>query len=165
MQAHGNGRLIGIVAVILAAALASALAADAQAVGVARCKACHMAEFKAWAESPHAKALEALKPEERTKPECVGCHTTAAGKPAAAGADLAGVQCESCHGAGSLYKAADVMSKQKYTADHAAAQAKSVSLGLVDPDEKTCVTCHNSKSTHFKGFDFAAARAKIKHWK
>jgi cytochrome c5 len=124
-----------------------------------------MAEFKLWSASAHAKALEALKPEERTKAECVGCHTTGAGKTAAAGADLTGVQCEACHGAGSLYKAADVMSKAKYQTDSKGAHARSVELGLQAIDEKTCTSCHNAKSTHFKGFDFAAAKEKIKHWK
>jgi cytochrome c5 len=153
------------VAVILAAISLPAGAADAQFVGVGKCKMCHQTEFKAWSESPHAKAMDALKPEERTKPECVSCHSTGAGKSAAAGADLTNVQCEACHGAGSLYKAADVMNKAKYGADQKAAHAKSVELGLATIDEKTCTACHNSKSTHFKGFDFAAAKAKIKHWK
>jgi len=34
----------------------------------------------------------------------------------------------------------------------------------VIPDETTCTGCHNSKSPTFKGFDFATAKEKIKHW-
>ncbi|HZE88947.1 MAG TPA: hypothetical protein VE404_05325 [Verrucomicrobiae bacterium] len=28
-----------------------------------------------------------------------------------------------------------------------------------------CVGCHNAKRPRFKGFDFATASAKIRHWK
>jgi hypothetical protein len=152
-------------AAVLAAAAAAAAAADAQFVGAAKCKACHLNEHKVWMESKHAKAFEVLKPEDRTKPECLSCHTTGHGKTAAAGADLNGVQCESCHGPGSLYKAIDIMSKAKYQADRAAAQKKAIEAGLVLPDEKTCTSCHNSKSPTFEGFDFASAKEAIKHWK
>ena len=31
------------------------------------------------------------------------------------------------------------------------------------PDEKVCKGCHNEGSPSFKGFDFAAAKAKIAH--
>jgi len=124
-----------------------------------------MNENKVWMESKHAKAFESLKPEDQKKPECLSCHTTGAGKPAAEGADLKGVQCEACHGAGSLYKAVDVMNKAKYAADRAAAHKKAMDLGLVVPDEKTCTGCHNSKSPTFKGFDFKTSVEKIKHWK
>lgn len=161
-----KGWLAGIGAALLCAAFAlPAGAAETQFVGAGKCKPCHMTEFKAWSESAHAKALGALKPEERAKAECMGCHTTGAGRPAAAGADLNNVQCEACHGPGSAYKAADVMSKAKYQTDQKAAHAKSVELGLLTPEEKGCTSCHNAKSPHFKGFDFPAAKAKIKHWK
>ncbi len=166
MQRSGKGFLIGIAAVVMIAAAAGlSAAAEAQYVGAAKCKACHLNEHKVWMATAHAKAIEVLKPEERTKAECAGCHITGYGRPAAAGADLNGVQCESCHGPGSLYKAVDVMNKAKYQADRAAAHAKSVGLGLIIPDEKACTTCHNSKSPNFKGFDFASAKEKIKHWK
>jgi hypothetical protein len=162
MRIHGIRLLPGFAAACLAF-VSVLVAADAQYVGQTKCKACHLNEHKVWAASAHAKAIEALKPEDR-KPECLGCHTTGSGKPAAAGADLNGVQCEACHGPGSLYKSMDVMSKSKYQADRAAAHQKSVDAGLIIPDEKNCTSCHNQKSPNFKGFDFAAAKEKIKHW-
>jgi hypothetical protein len=140
-------------------------AAEPQYVGQAKCKICHLTEQKIWAASAHARALEVLKPEERSKPECLGCHTTGHGKPAAQAADLAGVQCEACHGPGSLYKAADVMNKVKFRDDRAAAHRKVMELGLIIPDEKVCTGCHNPKSPTFKGFNFATAKEAIKHWK
>jgi len=165
MRTRVTSWLIGIAVAMAAAVATTAIAGEAQYVGASKCKACHMTEYKAWAESAHARALDVLKPEERANPACTRCHVTGAGKPAAAGADLNGVQCEACHGAGSLYKAANVMAKAAYQTDRNAAHAKSLSLGLAAPDEAGCTSCHNAKSPTFKGFDFAAAKAKIKHWK
>ena len=67
-------------------AASSAAAAPPQYVGAAKCKTCHMNEFKIWSASPHAKALGRLSAEEAKKPECVACHVTGYEKPAAAGA-------------------------------------------------------------------------------
>jgi hypothetical protein len=167
MRVRRVGMVVGLAMVLVIGGLAGGLpgAAEPQFVGHSKCKVCHLSEHKVWMASAHAKALEVLKPEDRSKPECLACHTTGHGKPAAPGADLAGVQCESCHGPGSLYKAASVMNKAKYQADRAAAHKASVDLGLITPTEQTCTSCHNSKSPTFKGFDFAGAKEKIKHWK
>ena len=102
--------------------------------------------------------------EEAKKPECVACHVTGYEKPAAAGAALEGVQCEVCHGPGSLYKATTIMSKKVYEADKEAAHKKSLEAGLIIPTEETCKGCHNAKSPHYKEFDFKAMSEKIKHW-
>jgi hypothetical protein len=157
--------MMGVV-VLLASLLAAAAsgAASPQYVGASKCKTCHTKENTTWAASPHAKALEKLSAEERKKPECVSCHVTGHGQPAAAGALLDGVQCEQCHGPGSLYKATSIMSKKVYEADPEAAHKKSLEAGLIIPTEATCKGCHNEKSPHFKGFDFKAMSEKIKHW-
>ncbi|MBI4168514.1 MAG: hypothetical protein HY510_01100 [Acidobacteria bacterium] len=165
MRTHGTGLHLAIAAATCLGFAGLLTAAEAQYVGQSKCKACHLNEHKAWAANAHARAIEVLKPEERTRAECLGCHTTGYGKPAAAGTDLNGVQCEACHGPGSLYKSMDVMSKSKYQADRASAHATAVRAGLLGPDEKTCTSCHNQKSPNFKGFDFASAKEKIKHWK
>jgi hypothetical protein len=166
---HGNSKRLwvsaGLAAFVALAAMVSTQAGDAQYVGAAKCKMCHMNEHKVWMESKHAKAFDVLKPEEQKKPECVSCHVTGAGKAAAADADLKGVQCESCHGPGSLYKSMDIMNKAKYAADKEGMHKKSLEAGLIIPDEKTCTGCHNPKSPTFKGFEFASAKEKIKHWK
>jgi len=64
-----------------------------------------------------------------------------------------GVQCETCHGAGSDYKSRKVMK------DHDA----SIAAGLTIPDEQLCLTCHNDKSPTFTGFDFDEMWAKVNH--
>ena len=153
---------LALVVALLAASPAES--ASPQYVGASKCKTCHMKEFNTWSASPHAKALGRLSAEERKKEECVGCHVTGHGKPAAAGAALEGVQCEVCHGPGSLYKATSIMSKKAYEADLEAAKKKAREAGLIDPVEATCRGCHNDKSPHFKEFDFKAMSEKIKHW-
>ena len=66
-----------------------------------------------------------------------------------------GVQCETCHGPGSDYKAMSVM-KDK---------AKSIENGLLIIDQSFCIKCHNSESPTFKGFNYDEASAKISHKK
>ena len=115
-------------------------------VGAEKCgKLCHKVEFTSWSATKHAKAFESLKPEEQAKKECVNCHVTGGTK------DLPGVQCEACHGPGSEYKTIAIMKVRE----------KAVAAGLIIPTEKICVTCHNSKSPHYKGFNFAEASKKV----
>ncbi len=134
--------------VSLAVAQDAAKPADAKKtfsfVGDAKCKICHKVEHTSWLTTKHAKAWEALKPEEQKKEECIGCHST--GKTAE-GTLLTGVQCESCHGPGSEYKAQKIM-KDK---------ALSLASGLIEPKKEVCVKCHNDKSPTFKGFEFEKA--------
>ncbi len=166
---------LGLLAGLLLTA-GTALAGDHSYVGVATCKMCHKKaktgdQYGKWLESGHAKAYETLKGEAAAKivaekglkgnawelDECLQCHVTAHGVDAAQlGKKYKvedGVGCESCHGPGSDYK------KMKVMKDEAAA----VAAGLVIPDEKTCVQCHNDKSPTFKGFDFEERFAKIAH--
>jgi len=143
--------------------IGSSFAAEAKYVGVKKCKTCHKEQYKIWLNLSHAKALSVLSAEEQKNPECLGCHTTGYGKPAASTAKLENVQCEACHGPGSLYKSAKIMSKSKYKKDPEASRAKSIAAGLILPTEEACVKCHNDKSPSFKGFDFKAAFEKIKH--
>ncbi len=143
--------------------LGSSFAKEAKYVGVKKCKTCHKPQYKIWLTLSHAKALSVLSADEQKNPECLGCHTTGYGKPAASTAKLENVQCETCHGPGSLYKSAKIMSKSKYKKDPEASRAKSIAAGLILPTEEACVKCHNDKSPSFKGFDFKAAFEKIKH--
>lgn len=111
-------------------------------VGKDKCKLCHMKdEYSSWLTTAHAKAWEALKPEEQKKDSCVVCHST--GKDAA-GVLLTGVQCEACHGPGSAYKTQANMKDKKLA----------MAAGLTQPTKEVCVKCHNDKSPTFKGFDF-----------
>jgi cytochrome c2 len=131
------------------------------------CKACHQTEkqgkqFDVWQKSSHAKAFEILKSAAAEKikkgasqaPECLECHAITAD----AKLTPDGVQCESCHGAGSAYKNMAIM-KDK---------AKAIAAGLNDLSakgaaEKLCKSCHNDKSPTHKEFKFEEMWAKIKH--
>jgi hypothetical protein len=147
-------------------------------VGSEVCGACHKTEKQGnqlgiWKATAHAKAFEALKTKEadeiakklgHTTPAaetdaCLKCHVS--GQGVAAELKQAkfkmedGVQCETCHGAGSEYKSLKIMKDKKEAIAH----------GLVFHEKKEdyCTGCHNSESPTFKGFEFAAMWDKIKH--
>jgi hypothetical protein len=150
-------------------------AQDHNYVGVAGCQMCHRSpakgnQFGAWSEGPHTGAYATLATDAskaiatekglgdpQKAAECLECHATAANLPAGRKAATwkieDGVGCESCHGAGSDYKAITVMR------DHAA----SVAAGLVEISEATCTKCHNERSPTFKGFNYEEAYKKVAH--
>ncbi|MCB0289161.1 MAG: cytochrome C554 [Calditrichaeota bacterium] len=151
-------------------------------VGVTGCKKCHKTtkqgeQFRIWEESAHAKAFETLKGAEAQKiakekgltvaaheaPECLKCHITEFNVDdamlSARFDKQMGVQCESCHGAGSMYKKKTVM-KDRAKAIEAGMKDISVKAGTA---EKQCVTCHNSESPTFKEFNFDEMWKKIAH--
>jgi hypothetical protein len=119
-------------------------------VGATKCKVCHLEIFDSWAETLHRKALSSLQGEEAGDPRCLQCHTTGFGAGGyGAGADivdLGGVQCEACHGAGSLYSLSSIMTKPELSSQ----------AGLVTPDSLSCSRCHNAKSPTFKDFAYTA---------
>lgn len=167
--------------VIMLIALAFTLSAQNQFIGAKSCGMCHKKadqgeQLKIWEESAHANAYKTLQSEEADKiaaelghktkavetEACLKCHATGYN----ADASLLGkrfkiedgVQCETCHGAGSEYKSKKTMQ------DH----AKSVAAGMTEyADDKAieaqCVTCHNSESPTFKAFDFKVQWGKIAH--
>ena len=166
----------------LAAVSANAAGKEPQYVGAKKCKTCHKKElignqYGAWEEAKHSKAFETLKGEKALElakakglagppheaGECLKCHTTAYGEDPSKFAKKPlnpadGVQCESCHGPGSLYK------KKKTMADH----DLSVAAGMWDPgkDEKICAGCHNDESPTWdpaEGFDFEKRKEEIAH--
>lgn len=136
-------------------------AQDAKYVGAAKCKMCHNKaekgeQYNKWLASPHAKAMASLKGDEAKNPKCLKCHSTAAGVDQGLVATITveeGVSCESCHGAGSLYKVATTMKDMKLA----------MSKGLIMPDEKVCKKCHNPESPNYKPFNFKEYVAKIAH--
>ncbi|MDQ7779577.1 MAG: multiheme c-type cytochrome [Planctomycetota bacterium] len=149
--------------------------AAAAYVGVRGCRDCHGTrssgdQYGIWLKNKHSTAYKTLfTPEARdiatkegiadptTSERCLSCHVTGAGKPP----DMfmpsfspdEGVGCEACHGPGSAYSPRDTMDEAN--AAYAA--------GLIKPDEKTCIQCHNSKSPTFKEFKYAEELEKIKH--
>lgn len=172
--------LIGMLVVLFVAASFIAFTSDAGAaeyVGAKKCKACHIKQFKSWQKTGMAESFEKLKagvsadakkkagmdPDKdyTTDAGCLKCHTTGYGKPGGfttidATPDLAGVQCESCHGAGSEYR--DMMKKNK---EYKIADIKAVGLIVPSENEAGCMECHG-EGNPFKdrGFDFKGALEK-----
>ncbi|MEE9169547.1 MAG: multiheme c-type cytochrome [bacterium] len=148
-------------------------------IGVAKCKTCHRTakqgeQFVLWEKSKHAKAYETLAGHEakktakekgienpQTAKECLKCHVTAYGVDEKLLGEkytiTAGVGCESCHGAGADYY------KRKTMKAITAGTLDGATVGLIMPDEKVCVGCHNEESPYYKKFDFAAMSKKIAH--
>ena len=166
----------------LAAGMAHAAGGEPQYVGASKCKTCHKKEligdqYGAWEKAKHSQAFETLKGEKALEVakakgltaapheagECLKCHMTAYGEDPSKFAKAPldpkdGVQCESCHGPGSLYKS------KKTMADH----DKSVAAGMWEPDknEKICLECHNDQSPTWDaaaGFDFEKRKEEIAH--
>jgi len=152
----------------------------AQHQGAARCRTCHLAQFKSWEETKMAKAFDLLKPgvaakakrEHKLDPDkdytkdsnCLPCHVTGYGKPGGfqsleATPALAGVQCEACHGPGGGYLKPNLMSLE----NKAYKRTEIVAAGLVIPNVKTCKECHNEKSPFYKPFDFEARKTQGTH--
>lgn len=153
-------------------------------VGAGKCKLCHSGQHKAWKETKMANAFELLKPGNRAEAKkkagldpdkdytadasCLSCHVTGFGKPGGfksieATPALAGVTCESCHGAGGAYLAEDKMSNKNKEYKRADLEA----AGMISkPTKETCLKCHNEKSPFVrKGyvFDFEKRKSQGTH--
>ncbi len=157
------------------------LVAQNKYVGTKTCAPCHRSDkqgkqFDIWKNSAHsqayktlttAKANELAKAKGIDKPaaeatECLQCHVVGYGEDAKLAEKSFdykdGVQCETCHNAGSAYKNLTVMKDR----------AKSVAAGMREfkneaAIEAHCKTCHNEKSPSYKEFNFKERWAKIKH--
>jgi len=151
-------------------------------IGVKACGMCHKTEKQGgqlgiWEGTAHAKAYETLKSEKAAaiakekgleKPayeasECLKCHVTEYGVDAslldAKYVANMGVQCESCHGAGSDYKKMSIMKDRE-----ASIQNGMAAIAIDDGSaEKLCVTCHNEESPTFEAFNFAEMWKKMAH--
>jgi predicted CXXCH cytochrome family protein len=102
---NGAGLLLLLLFLIVSAADAYP-EKSASYVGWTKCSACHSAVANTWQSTRHAKAIESLKKTgQETLPACVKCHVT--GYEQDGGfidyeltPEMAGVQCEVCHGPG-----------------------------------------------------------------
>jgi len=179
-------RRIAVLSIPVAVLFATgpAFAGEHAFVGSNKCKACHIKEWKSWAETKMAKSFDVLKAGERAEAKkaagldpakdytkdatCVPCHTTGYGEKGgfvdfASTPKLVGVGCESCHGAGGTYIKPEHMSlkNKEYK------KADIVAVGLVDKvGPAQCTSCHNSESP-FVGpdykFDFEAKKSEGAH--
>jgi 2',3'-cyclic-nucleotide 2'-phosphodiesterase (5'-nucleotidase family) len=72
-------------------------------VGAAPCLACHVGRHRFWRDTDHARAIDSLKEKgAHADPDCLQCHTTGF-DVGSRGVIHLGVQCEACHGKGSLH--------------------------------------------------------------
>jgi hypothetical protein len=147
-------------------------------VGVEVCAPCHKTEKQGkqldiWKESKHSNAFITLQTSEANEvakaagfntpaaetEACLKCHTSGYNWDKSlleAKFKMSdGVQCETCHGPGSHYKPIKIMKDR----------ALSIENGLIvyENIEDLCVSCHNSESPTFKGFEFSTMWDQIKH--
>jgi hypothetical protein len=83
---------------------------EATYVGMAACADCHDDAVKFWQKTVHAQAWQTLVDRgQQFDYECIGCHVTGFDKPGGSNLghndDLRNVQCEVCHGPGSIHVA------------------------------------------------------------
>lgn len=133
--------------------------ADATFTGAASCKKCHVTQHETWSASKHSIAWDALTEQYHDPAQvddsgrsCVSCHSTGYGHGDRGGfVDLAttpkmvGVQCEACHGAGSLHAEAGlelVMNRQK--------EFKEGEPTFITLTPTVCASCHNPHVSHEK---------------
>lgn len=118
-------------------------------LGVEACTECHDEERKVWDESKHSHAYETLQKDfKEYNLDCVSCHVTGYGKPGGSTVTfvekLQDVQCEECHGPGSLH----------------AKEPSKKGLIILKPDPQSCVSqCHHPP--HVEGFDPVAEMKNI----
>jgi len=110
------------------------------------CKDCHPDQFRAWAATKHANALDLLSQADRESGKCIRCHVTdSAEMLASSGQDpkFPNVQCESCHGA----------ARRHLEAAHSGDATVSRTVSI---DEGTCTRCHNPESPSYQPFVYPA---------
>jgi hypothetical protein len=112
-------------------------------VGSTACMNCHPLFHQQWSNTPHAFAFETLVEKGYAfNPECVYCHVVGYGAPTGyispeKTPHLAGVQCESCHGAGKEHL-----------------EGKPMESGV---PEEVCVRCHDD--VHSPPFEYSVYSA------
>lgn len=114
-------------------------------LGEKNCRRCHETEYQMYASQQHAHAFATLTKNQRdSTPECLPCHVTGMGQAGGfiskeSTPDLVNVQCENCHGMGTMHGAGTV----------------------VGPE--VCITCHTASQD--PSFNFDEKVQKIVHWK
>lgn len=117
-------------------------------VGVDMCTNCHEDARKVWDGSKHASAYATLEKQfKEANLDCVGCHVTgydkAGGSTVTHVRDLKDVQCEVCHGPGSLHSI----------------EPEKAKIPIARPGPETCTECHHPPHIHV--FDAKSKMSEI----
>jgi hypothetical protein len=117
-------------------------------VGIELCSNCHEEPRKVWDKTAHAHAYETLSKQfKEFNLDCVSCHVTGYDRPGGSTVthveELKDVQCEVCHGPGSLH----------------AAKPKTVKVPVPKPGTDVCLSCHHPPHVHT--FDAKAKMPEI----
>jgi hypothetical protein len=117
-------------------------------VGIEMCTSCHDEPRKVWDATRHAHAYETLSKQfKEYNLDCVSCHVTGYDRPGGSTVthvdNLKDVQCEVCHGPGSLHMA----------------KPEKVKMPVPKPEADTCLACHHPPHVHV--FDAKAKMAEI----
>lgn len=129
------------------AALGSALSLGHDFVGPLTCQGCHAEAYAAWSATPHA--TNSLTGTSAADPRCTSCHS-----PNETTEKVAGVSCETCHGGGQFYANRQVMRDAELAR----------LVGLADPGDKTCRSCHDDSSPSLAPFVLRDKLKLIDHW-
>ncbi len=106
-------------------------------IGVEECAVCHSDAKDVWDKTAHSHAYKTLSDEHKEfNLDCVSCHVTgydvAGGSTVTHVDKLKDVQCEVCHGPGSLH----------------AKKPKTVAMPVAKPTGDMCLTCHHPPHVH-----------------
>ena len=174
-----------IYALCMAPCLYADEAIEAEYIGVENCRLCHQPHFDSWSETKMAKSYDLLKPGQRVEAkvkagldpdkdytkdtDCLRCHVTGLGKPGGFVSpeetpDMLGVQCEMCHGPGSLYTEMMMKKQGTYTLEDYRTLG---GLNIPSPENNVCTQqCHNPASPFARTgyvFDFEDRKASGTH--
>lgn len=128
--------------------LVSVAAGAADFVGPESCKGCHPTAYSAWQLSKHARATDSLSESQKKDARCLTCHAPDQSQ------GVSNISCETCHGGGQYYTPTYVMKDPELAR----------LVGLVDPSEKLCRTCHDASSPSLRPFNFVESLKAIDHW-
>src|SRR5690606_23721495 len=113
--------------------------------GVEECGFCHADAVEFWKKTRHAGAWETLvEGHKEASYDCIGCHVTGWDQPGGAtlafNESLRDVQCEVCHGPGSIHVDKDGKDRPRTV--------------VKSPSEDVCLRCHNEE--HSDTFEYEA---------
>ncbi len=142
---HKLDRAIGAVNLRLAEPPVPAEPGRASYVGGDKCVSCHKPAARFWKHTVHAQAWKTLvEVGKEAHDDCVSCHVTGYGEVGGSSLGytrgLQDVECEVCHGPGSIHV-------EKHGKE-------SPFAGLLKAPESVCVRCHNEK--HSDTFQYQA---------